>query len=403
MSEPSTTVSGPLAGLKVVDIATVYAGPFAAALMGDLGADVIKVELPGSGDALRALAPFDQGRSLTWEAAARNKRGITLDLKDEEGQEIFARLLAGRDLLVENFRPGTLDRWGLTLERLREANPDLIVVRVSGYGQTGPYRSRAGFGTPATAFSGYTYVNGYPDRPPVLPPISLVDYLCGLFATVGALAAVYHRDVGSGRPQEVDAALYESMFRLLEGMVAEYSRLGTVRERHGNQLMASVPAGMFQAKDDTWLVLTTSTDRTFRRLARAMGRDDLITDPDYSTNRARLERREEVERIVAEWFADRGSEEILTLLADAGVPISPVNNMADVFADPHYRARDMIVEIDHPTLGRLSVPGVVPKLSDTPGAIRRPAPGLGEHNAEIFAELGIDADELRRLAEKGVV
>jgi len=340
--------AGPLQGLKVLDAATVYAAPFAASLLADMGADVVKVEMPVIGDPLRGMEPFDGAESLTWAVVSRNKRGVTLDLKSDDGQEIFCRLLAGRDILFENFRPGTLDGWGLGIERMREANPDLIVVRVSGFGQTGPYRERAGFGTPATAFSGYTYVTGFPDREPVLPPISLTDYVTGLFAALGALGAVYHRDVHDGSPQEVDVALYESMFRMLEGVVTEYDRLGRVRERTGNQLSASVPAGMFRAGDGTWLVPTTSTDRTFVRLAAAMGRPGLATDPRYGTNRDRVERRDEVNQIVSEWFSQRSAKEIQDHLNSQGVPISAVNSIADIFADPHYAARDMLVEIDHP-------------------------------------------------------
>jgi formyl-CoA transferase len=394
---------GPLAGLRVLDAATVYAGPFAAALLGDMGADVVKVEMPGVGDPLRGMEPFDGVDSLTWAVAARNKRGVTLDLKSAEGQDIFCRLLATRDILIENFRPGTLGRWGLGAERLREANPDLIIVRVSGFGQTGPYRERAGFGTPATAYSGYTYVSGYPDRPPVLPPISLTDYVTGMFAALGALGAVYHRDVQEGSAQEVDIALYESMFRMLEGVVTEYDRLARVRERTGNQLSASVPAGMFQAGDGTWLVLTTSTDRTFVRLAEAMGQPELATDPRFATNRDRVERRDEVNRIVDEWFAQRSTKEIEDHLNSNGVPVSAVYSIADIFADPHYSARDMLVEVDHPKLGNLTVPGVVPKFSETPGAVRRAGPTLGEHNQEVYAELGLSADELAALEERGVI
>ncbi len=395
--------SGPLAGLRVLDIATVYAGPFAAALLGDLGADVVKVEMPGPGDSLRGMEPLADGQSLTWAASARNKRGITLDLRTDEGQEILCKLVASRDILIENFRPGTMDRWGLTMERLREANPDLIVVHVSGFGQTGPYRDRAGFGTPATAFSGYAYISGYPDRPPVLPAISLVDYITGMFGALGALAAVYLRDVRGGPGQEVDAALYESMFRLLEGVVAEYDKLGSVRERSGTQLSASVPAGMFMSADGDWLVLTTSTDRTFNRLADTMGRSDMKTDPRYSTNHARVERRDEVNQIVSDWFGSHTTAEISELCHANGVPVSPVNSVADIFEDPHFKARDMLVQIDHPTLGSLRVPGVTPKLSKTPGSIRRAGPELGQHNDEVFAEIGLSADDVSALKEKGVI
>jgi formyl-CoA transferase len=399
----ATAGGGPLAGLRVLDAATVYAGPFAAALLGDMGADVVKVEMPGTGDPLRGMEPFDGAESLTWAVAARNKRGITLDLRTPEGQDVFCRLLASRDVLIENFRPGTLQRWGLGIGRLREANPDLIVVRVSGFGQSGPYRERAGFGTPATGYSGYTYISGYPDRPPILPPISLTDYAAGLFATVGALAALYLRDVRGGPAQEIDVALYESMFRMLEGVVTEYDRLGRVRERSGNQLSASVPAGLFQAADGTWLVLTTSTDRTFNRLADAMGRSDMTTDPRYATNRDRVERREEVNAIVAAWFGERSAKQIQDELNAHGVPVSPVNSIAEIFEDPHFAARDMLVEVDHPKLGSLRLPGPVPKFSETPGDVRRAGPLLGEHNQEVYAEIGLTPDDIAALQKRGVI
>lgn len=394
---------GPLTGLRVLDIATVYAGPFAAALLGDMGADVVKVEQPGPGDSLRGMGPFSGEESLTWAVAARNKRGVTLNLRTQEGQELFCRLLAERDILIENFRPGTMDRWGLGIDRLRQANPDIIVVHVSGFGQTGPYKDRAGFGTPATAFSGYAHISGYPDRTPTLPPISLTDYVTGMFAAIGALAALYLRDVKGGNGQEVDVALYESMFRLLEGVVTEYDKLGSVRERTGNQLSASVPAGMYRSEDGYWVVLTTSTDRTFERLAAVIGRPDMVTDPRYATNRARLERRDEVDTIVADWFVRHSARYIEEVCNAAGVPVSPVNSIAEIFEDPHYKAREMLVEIDHPRLGTLRLPGVTPKFSETPGQVRRPGPELGQHNAEVFAEIGLTEADVTALAEKGVI
>lgn len=395
--------AGPLAGLKVLDAATVYAAPFAASLLADMGADVLKIELPGSGDPLRGMQPFAGEEPLGWTALTRDKRCVTLDLRKDEGQELFLRLLADRDVLFENFRPGTLDRWGLGVDRMRKANPDLVVVRVSGYGQTGPYGAKAGFGTPATAFSGYAYISGYPDRPPVLPQISLVDYVTGLFAALGATTALYHRDALGGRPQEVDVALYESMFRLLEGVVAQYDQLGIVRERTGNQLSASVPAGMFATADGRWMVLTTSTDRTFNRLAALMGRSDMLTDPRYRTNRARVEHRDEVDAIVAEWFGQRPADEVQRRCDEHGVPVSAVMSVADIFADPHYAARDMLVEVEHPRLGRMKVPGVVPKFSETPGTVRGVGPALGEHNREVYGELGLSDDDLARLSEEGVI
>lgn len=395
--------SGPLADVRVLDIGNVFAAPFAAALLGDMGADVVKVELPGSGDPARGMAPSDGDEGLLWAALARNKRAITLDLRHPEGQQIFLRLLATTDVLVENFRPGTLDRWGLSADRLREANPDLVVARISGYGQTGPYAGMAGFGTPATAFSGYLYSTGFPDRPPVLPPMNLVDYMAGTFAAFGVVAALYHRDAKGGSGQEVDVALYESMLRFLEGMVTEYDRLGQIRERTGNEVPATAPLGLFASSDGVWLVLSTSTDRTFDRFAEVMGRADMCTDPRYLTNRLRVQNRAEVDAVVTEWFAAHTAEEILRLCDAKGVPVSRVNNMSDVFADPHVQARDMLVEVEHPKLGTLRLPGIVPKLSATPGEVRTTGPSMGDHNAEVYGELGFSAADLDRLTTEGVI
>ena len=400
----SADLRGPLAGMRVLDIATVYAAPFAASLLADFGADVIKVEMPNSGDPLRGLEPFDGDESLVWAAMSRNKRSVTLDLKSEEGQELFLRLLADQDVLLENFRPGTMDRWGLDLDRLREANPEIVVVSVSGYGQTGPYRQKAGFGTPATAFSGFAYITGYPDRPPILPQVSLTDFVTGLFAAFGAMTALYHRDVFGGEAQEVDVALYESMFRLMENLVTQYDRLGTIRERTGNQLGSSVPAGTFAtAEEERWMVLTTSTDRTFRRLAKLMDRTDMLEDPRYSTNRARVAHREEVNAIVEDWFGSRAVEEIQSLCDEAGVPVSPVYSVAEIFEDAQYAARDMIVEVEHPKFGSIRLPGVVPKLSKTAGSVRTAGPTLGQHNEEVYGALGLSEKDIARLGEEGVI
>lgn len=322
-SPPPATAPGrgPLAGVKVLDAGNVFAAPFAAALFGDMGADVVKIEIPSVGDPLRGLQPFDGEESLLWTSLSRNKRSVTLDLRRDEGRDLFLRLVAESDVLLENFRPGTLDRWGLDIETLRAANPRLVVVRVSGYGQSGPYAPQPGFGTPATAFSGYVYSTGFPDRPPALPPINLVDYVAGLFAAFGAVVALYHRDALDGRPQEVDVALYESMLRFLEAFVTQYDRLGTVHERQGNQVAATVPCGLFQSSDGVWMVLSTSTDKTFNRLAELMGRADMTTDPRYSTNRARVANREAVNGIVTDWFGGRSAAEIQKA-CDAGGPRS---------------------------------------------------------------------------------
>lgn len=403
MSAPTAPTQGPLAGLRVLDMATVFAGPFAAALMGDMGADVLKVEMPGVGDPLRQLGPFSGDVSLTWASSARNKRSMTLDLRKPEGQEILLRLLPEYDLLIENFRPGTIARWGIPIERMREANSELIVVHVSGFGQTGPHAGKAGFGTPATAYSGFAHISGYPDRPPILPSVSLVDYLTGMYAALGGLAALYQLKVRGGGPDEVDVALYESMFRMLEVVVAEYDVLGTVRERTGNELAASSPAGIYQTKDDQWVVIVTSTERTFARLAAAMDREDLLTDPEFSTNRARLDRRDRMNAIVSDWTAARTRDEVESRLDEFSVPSSAVYDVADIFADEHYRARDMLVQVSHPTLDTITLPGVVPRFHDNPGSIRSAGPLLGEHTEDVLGSLGLGSAEIDALRSQGVI
>lgn len=393
---------GPLTGLRVLDVATVFAGPFAAALMGDMGAEVLKVEMPGSGDPLRHLGPFSGETSLTWAASARNKRSLTADLRTDTGREILLRLVAEHDVLIENFRPGTLDRWGLSTDQLREANPDLIIVHVTGFGQDGPLADKAGFGTPATAYSGFAHISGFPDREPVLPSVSLVDYLTGMYACMGALAALIQLRE-TGEPDQVDVALYESMFRMLEVVVAEYDVLGRVRERSGNELAASCPAGMYQSGDDQWMVIVTSTERTFARLAAAIGREDMLQDPRYSTNRARLEHREEVNRILSDWTRSRTRREIEVAMDEFNVPASAVYSVADIFADEHYGARDMLVSVDHKDLGEITLPGVVPKFERHPGSIRNAGPGLGEHTDEVLASLGYDPEQIATMRSEGVV
>lgn len=398
-----TPLKGPLDGLRVLDIATVFAGPFAAALLGDMGAEVLKVEMPEVGDPLRALGPFSDDTSLTWAAAARNKRSLTADLRSEQGQDILLRLVAQHDVLIENFRPGTLARWGLPVERLRESNPDLIVVHVSGFGQGGPLAGKAGFGTPATAYSGFAHISGYPDRPPVLPSVSLVDYLTGMYAALGALAALYQLKVRHGAPDEVDVALYESMFRMLEVVVAEYDVLGSIRERTGNELAASSPAGIYETSDGQWMVIVTSTERTFARLAQAIGREDMLEDPRFSTNRERLARRSEVNGILAEWTKQRTRDEVEQQMDAHSVPACAVYDVADIFQDEHYRARDMLVEVEHAELGSITLPGVVPKFDLHPGSVRSAGPALGEHTDEVLASLGYTEDQVARLRAEGIV
>lgn len=395
----------PLQGVKVLDVSTMIAAPFGAVLLGDFGADVIKVEMPGKGDTLRHVGPFHKNEPLRWSGLSRNKKSLTLDLHKPEGVDIFKRLAEKVDVLIENFRPGTLEKWGVGYDVLREINPDLIMIRVSGYGQTGPYRSKAGFGTPATAFSGFTYIQGFPDRHPVSPSFSLTDYITGIYVAFAAVTSLYHRETApAGSGQMVDIGLYESVFRMLEFLVAEYDQMGKIRERSPGLSGHSSPAGTFITKDEHWVVLVTSTDSTFNRLAEAMERQDLLKDEKFYTNEARLANNGEMNRIVADWIGSLSREELLDRLDSHGVPVSPILNIKDIFEHPHFKARENIVEVEHPRLGKVKVPGIVPRFDKTPGSIRNTAPDLGEHNQEILGSLlGLSSDEIKQLERKKVI
>ncbi len=397
---------GPMAGVRVIDLGTMFAGPFAASMLADFGADVIKVELPGVGDSHRGMPPVVRGIPGPWTILSRNKRSISLDIRKEKAQEILRRLVAGADILVENFRPGTLEGWGLGYEVLKEINPKIILVRISGYGQTGPDRFKAGFGTPATAFGGLTYMQGFPDQPPVSPPLALADYIAGTFGAMAAVMALYYlktNDKPEG--QQIDIGLYEPVFRMLEAPIAEYDLTGQVRERGGHISRGAAPAGAFQCGDGKWVVMVTSTDRTFVRLAEVMGRSDLLTDPRFDTGPHRAENREEITAKVQNWFSQHSAAEALKMLDDNGVPVSPINSMADIFQNPQYRARENLIQVPHPVLGKVTMPGIIPKFSTTPGEVRFAGPAqVGEHNREIYeGELGITGEELEALRAEGII
>ena len=319
--------------------------------------------------------------------------------------EIFKKLVSKVDIVIENFRPGALEKWGGGYEELKKINPNLVMIRVSGYGQTGPFREKAGFGTPATAFSGFTYLQGYPDRPPVSPPFSLTDYITGIYVAFAAVTAIYYRDVHpQGEGQMVDIALYESVFRMMEFLIAEYDKLGKIRERSPGLTGHSSPAGTFMTKDGHWVVLVTSTDSTFERLAKAMNREDLLTNEKFCTNERRLQHHDEMNQMVADWIRSMTREDLLQLLDEYGVPVSPILNIKDIFEHPHYQARENIIEVKHPRLGKIKVPGIVPKFEKTPGTIRHIAPDLGEHNQEILQDmLGLSPEEIQTLEEKNVI
>ncbi len=401
-----STRSGPLAGVRVLDVATMFSGAFGATLLGDFGADVIKVELPGRGDSVRGMSPSFKGVPLPWTVLSRNKRTITLDVRKPAGQELLLKLAAESDILIENFRPGTLDRWDLSGETLRASNPGIIIVRVSGYGQTGPDSEKAGFGTPATAFSGYTYVSGFPDRPPINQPTPLADYLTGIFAALGAVMAIYHRDVHDDpEGQEIDLALYEPLYRIMEAFVPAFDKLGRVPERQGHRMDTASPVGTYQTSDGRWVVMTASTQRTWERCAQAIGQPELVNDPRFLTNDLRVKNVDDLDAIIRPWYAARTRGDAQEIMDYYGVPLSAINSIADIFEHPHYQARENIVEVDHPQLGTVKMPGLIPKFSRTPGEIRHPGPAeLGAFNTEIYQGLLRLSDaELAALEEEGVI
>lgn len=395
---------GPLVGYRVLDLSTMIASPFGAALLADFGAEVIKVELPGTGDTLRALPPMYAGRSLYWSVLGRNKHTITLDMRTPRGRELLLELVKRSDVVMENFRPGTLERWGVGYDVLKAANPDIVLVRVSGYGQDGPYRDKAGFGTPATAIGGLTYILGYPDRPPVTPSIALVDYLAGLFGALSALMGLLERERHRQGGQWVDVSLYESVFRLLEAVVPAYGKCGQIRERIGNRTGSSAPVGTYRTADGRWMVLSCSNQRIWLRMIEVMGHPEWNDDPRFQTNADRVANADTLDELVGAWFAAHSQAEIQRLLDEAGVPVSPIYSIADIFADPHYQARQDIVAPEDPELGPIPMPAVVPRFSRTPGAIRFPGLPLGACNTEVYGGLlGLSPEEQERLRAEGVI
>lgn len=395
--------TGPLDGVRIIDLGTVLAGPFAATLLADFGAEVIKVEIPGRGDTLRQLGPVQGGTSLWFAADARNKRSVTLDLRRPEGRELLLSLAAVSDALVENFVPGTLDGWGLDGDKLRAANPRLIVARVSGFGQTGPYRKRPGYDRVGVAFGGLWHLTGHPEGEPVRPGTSLADYLTGTFGALGLMMALYHRDARGGAAQEIDASLFESIVRVMEYTVVQHGLDGTVRNRSGNSGPA-VPSGAFQTRDGRWLAIVTGEDRMYGRLMRAVGRDDLADEPRYRTAAGRAADREPLETAIREWVAAQDAATAIALLEAAEVPVGASTTVEDAFADPQYAARDAIITVDDAELGTLRMQGITPKLSETPGTVRHGAPRLGEHNALVYGDLlGLSASEIEMLRATGVI
>ncbi|WP_211214448.1 CaiB/BaiF CoA transferase family protein [Actinomycetospora chiangmaiensis] len=396
--------TGPLAGLRVLEMGTIIAGPFAARILGDYGADVIKIEPPGRPDPLRDWGQGEyKGEHFMWTVIGRNKRCITLDPRSGRGQEIFLDLVEQTDVIVENFRPGTLERWGLGFDRLAEVNPGLILGRVSGYGQTGPYASKPGYASVAEAVSGMRSINGFPGEAPPRMAVSLGDSLAGMVAVQGVLAALYSRSV-TGRGQVVDIAITEACLSVLESAIPEYDKLGAVRRPGGTKLDGIAPSNIYRSSDGLWMVVAANQDTVFKRLCEAMGRPELATDERFVDHVARGRNQDEIDGIVADWVASKPADEVREILDGAGVIVGPVNTIAEVVTDEQFLARDMIVahhdeRLDEDVLG----PGVVPTFAGTPASVRRSGPALGADNHEVYRELGISDDEIEELTTAGTI
>ena len=398
---------GPLDGLRVVDCAGMIAGGFATTQLADFGADVIKIEHPEGTDPLREWPPYDDGVSLWWKSIARNKRCVTLDLSTPAGSALLLDLIDDADVLGENFRPGTMEKWGLAPDRLHEENPGLIVVRQSGYGQTGPRSGKPGFGTVAEGISNWAYVNGFPDSKPLLPPISLGDLTAATFAVQGIMFALFERDVGrgggSGEGQVIDMSLYEPLFRLFVSEVEAYDRLGEVRERIGNHHESAAPRNVYETEDG-YMTLSASAQSIFENVAEAIGRPDIVEDPRFATNEARVDHTDELDEIIGAWTRERSTDEAIAAMEAADAIVGPVYDMADIFEDEQYAARNDIVEMSDADLGSLKTAAPVPRLTRTPGAVEHAGPGHGQHNDEVYrSELGLDEAEYDRLREEGVI
>lgn len=397
-------LAAPLGDLRVVEFGQLLAGPFCGQLLGDFGADVVKVEDPKAGDPMRQWGrEKPHGKSLWWPVVARNKQSVTLNLRDAEGQALARRLLDTADVLVENFRPGTLERWGLAPETLWETNPGLVVTRVTGYGQTGPYAPRAGFGSVGEAMGGIRYVMGDPDTPPVRAGISLGDSLAATFACLGTLVALHAR-TRTGRGQVVDSAIYEAVLAFMESLVPEWAVAGYQRERTGATLPNIAPSNVYPSADGDLVLIAANQDSVFGRLATAMGRPELATDERYATHGGRGANMTELDDLIAVWTATQDSEKLLELLHEAGVPAGRIFRAKDMLEDPHFAAREAIVRIAHRDFGEVPMQNVAPKLSQTPGRVRTAGPELGEHNEAVWGGLlGLGPDDLRDLHDRGVI
>lgn len=399
------TPTGPLHGLRVLDISNVIAGPFAAGMLGDFGADVLKVELPGSGDPCRAIPPHKDGKPLIWKVTNRNKKAVTLDLRKSEGCALFKRLVPRFDVLIENYRPGTLDRWGLDKETLWALAPKLTILRLTGFGQTGPYRNFPGFARLFEAYSGLTYITGQRDGPPIHPGYPIGDPIAGVFGAFSVVTALYHRLLHPDSPgQEIDLSATEAMMRLLEVLPIEYDQLGQLHERIGNDNAYVAPANIFPTADRHWVTFTCATQNIFERFAALVGRPELVGDPRFAGNAGRVRHRKEMDAIAAEWVGARPLAEVLAKLNDAGVSVAPIYSNKQMVEDEHFIERGAITAVPDADFGSVKMPGVVPRFSATPGSIRSTGPAMGAHNNEVFGDwLGLSEPEQDRLRAQGVI
>jgi len=394
--------TGPLAGLKVVELGQLIAGPFAAKTLGDFGADVIKIEPPVTGDPLRQWRLLKDGTSVWWQVQSRNKRSLALDLKDPAAQDIVRQLVLDADVLIENFRPGAMEGWGLGPEALQAINPRLILLRISGYGQTGPDRDKPGFGVVAEAMSGLRHLTAEPGRVPVRVGVSIGDTLASLHGVMGILMALHERQ-RSGLGQVIDVALYEAVFNCMESLLPEYSAFGAVRQAAGSALPGIAPSNAYRCADGGYALIAGNGDSIFKRLMKTMGRDDLGLDPALADNAGRVQRVAEIDAAIGAWTAERSVSEVLAALDKAAVPAGRIYTVADIAADPHYQARGMLQSVHLSDGSELTVPGIVPKLSRTPGNHRRNAPTLGQDSDAVLREMGLSAAQIQALKDKGIV